>query len=391
MGIFDFGDNEKTRIVLDKIYSAYSCGEDIEPDYIEVINNAGYAYELESENFFLDGICDVLNKKFNNKVETSGEVLKILKNRYAEKNIELSDSLRRTLSNWLSGKRISTNRDDRKKLYDLCTALDMNVYETAEFFLKVVHTMPFNYKDRTDAVYFYCIHNGRDRETLLHLLKECENSEDLNLENINTQQIGLKIMEIHDDDEFLEFIKKYSFSEDMQLTTAKRHIVRLIEENFEIVRKTSRKSVKTVSGLLAEIYGYNIQAQYREGKGGISKGRFPKNFSESFPSDTEFSKIKNNKKVSYETVRKALVIMEFYNFYCEYINATKYPDTEEVHENFCDFISELNLLLTDSGFVQLYVRNSFDFLILYCACTQNPVDTFRELISEKYLELFDNL
>ena len=46
---------------------------------------------------------------------------------------------------------------------------------------------------------------------------------------------------------------------------------------------------------------------------------------------------------------------------------------------------ELQTVLAECGYVQLYWRNPFDWMIGYCAMSLNPLDTLRDLIEEYYL------
>jgi hypothetical protein len=52
---------------------------------------------------------------------------------------------------------------------------------------------------------------------------------------------------------------------------------------------------------------------------------------------------------------------------------------------FDEFVTETNTILADCGYVQLYWRNPFDWLIGYCAQSIAPLDTLREFIEEYYL------
>ena len=47
-----------------------------------------------------------------------------------------------------------------------------------------------------------------------------------------------------------------------------------------------------------------------------------------------------------------------------------------------DYIAEVNNYLSDSGLPPMYYGNPYDWLFLYCALSDRPLDTFRGLIAE---------
>ena len=47
-----------------------------------------------------------------------------------------------------------------------------------------------------------------------------------------------------------------------------------------------------------------------------------------------------------------------------------------------DYIAEMNAVLNECGFSELYMGNPFDWMFLYCTLEDNPLDTFRGLLAE---------
>ena len=62
-------------------------------------------------------------------------------------------------------------------------------------------------------------------------------------------------------------------------------------------------------------------------------------------------------------------------------------DTDEIVADLNDFYYETGLLLSQCGFEQMYARNPFDWLMLYCAKSNDPMDTFRELLMSRFTEM----
>jgi hypothetical protein len=259
----------------------------------------------------------------------------------------------------------------------------MDTNTTAEFFLKNFLIIPFNYKDKVDAVYFYCMRHRKGIETIKTMLDEADKFESLNCDTTHTEEIGRTIRDINDDNEFMKYLKTHCYDEEYQFQTARGMIINFIEENKKLA------GVNSNSDLLFEIYGYTSQSQYKDTHKGISKSNLPALFTESFPKDVEISKIVNDKEVTYEVLRKALIIMEFYNYYRSRENKAVDGDKKNlmIMDYLREFYDEVNGSMAECGFVQLYLRHPFDSLILFCAKSEDPIFTFKDLIDKRYLKV----
>ena len=98
------------------------------------------------------------------------------------------------------------------------------------------------------------------------------------------------------------------------------------------------------------------------------------------------SKIKNGQKVSYETMRKSLILLSFYSYYAQLFQNADYEDFCALEEDFTDFVCETNDLLKTCGYPSLYVRNPFDWLIMHCGSREYPLDEFRNALNRYYLD-----
>ena len=103
--------------------------------------------------------------------------------------------------------------------------------------------------------------------------------------------------------------------------------------------------------------------------------------------------------------------MKFYNFFCSsmftYMYGTDKPKVnqkpkntwddyreraiDEIEADLNDFYYETGLLLSQCGFEQMYARNPFDWLMLYCAKSNDPMDTFRELLMSRFINKVDDV
>lgn len=361
--------------------------------------------DIEDAKHFLTGVVDYLN---NNGSEletddTQGLVEEVFR-RYTEKAIPLTQSLRKTLRNWLSGIKPSQDQAYRHNCYNFCFALGMDLETAAEFLFKHFQIMPFNFKSRVDAVYFYCFLRKRDYATVAALLERVKTFAPVNDDAVFTSEIGRNILEIDDDEEFVRYLETQCFDQEHQSMTARKRALALIDENKEIIRNTIGEPDRKIpdSKLLAYISGYNNQVGCRDNKG-LSKGMLPTEFTKAFPNGTEISKIRKGDKVSDDSLRKLLILLNFFNYYGRQTLAEKRQEirawrllsepekqerVEDCREEFC---AETNTLLAECGYVQLYPRNLFDWHFLCCANSADPIGVLKALIKQLYSDVVSEI
>ena len=113
-------------------------------------------------------------------------------------------------------------------------------------------------------------------------------------------------------------------------------------------------------------------------KGTISvfkNSRLPKEIKNRFPEASSFS-VKNQ---TYESIRKMIILLFSYTFWFKIQHL-------KVDADFDDYKEELNALLFDCGFSELYYGNPYDWLFMYCALNERPLDVFRGALSEVLTE-----
>ena len=100
----------------------------------------------------------------------------------------------------------------------------------------------------------------------------------------------------------------------------------------------------------------------------------------SFPDRQGIELILRGKTVSYERVRKWLVLLTFYTFWArKAVNAGSYEAAAGDAER-C--IAHMNRVLVDAGYPELYVGNPYDWIFFYAMKSDEPLSTFRYIWSE---------
>lgn len=422
--------NEKTEMAINRILL-----EDPAAWEEELFENTDYALQLEGRNPVLEGVVErlhFLGCDFG-EMDTK-QIIRELNRRYKE--IGEEEGIPRSVKNWINGAALP-DPNNRQNLYNLCLALGMSVDDTRVFFLKNYMTIPFNYKNRIDLIYYWGIKHELSYPEICALIDEFHNKKDVITNKFeSTQMIGDYVAEIDDISIFREYLVNNSYGIERQYETASKEIERLkvkdasyaeIERSIKDELNKKRENEKgvildetkiirengtvNIRALLYVIYCYDNQNLYseRERHHSIAKCQaLPNAFRKNFPNDQEFSQIES-KKAKADVYRKTLIILNFYNFFCsnmfsfmydtdtptmdqeEYRSIYDYQERpkDEIKSDLMDFYDEMGVLLAKCGFEQMYARNPFDWLILYCANSTLPLDTFRELLASRFLEKED--
>ena len=223
--------------------------------------------------------------------------------------------------------------------------------------------------------------------------------------------IGDHLYEIETEDDLIHYLTVNRSGFAKQNQAAKKKVEDLIKSCQAVAPKEYAIScnaeeaicVGNEDELLNVIYGYSARAT-EDGekvfKKSINKSKLPALIKQNWPQRQQFYQIKNG-NASYDVLRRALLMLEFYDFYAKAIVAE--TETREKckktgkSENivivaeglFDEFTAEVNDVLVECGFAQLYWRNPFDWMIGYCAMAPNPLYTLRDLIEEYYLSNSD--
>ena len=365
------------------IYDVTCFGDPINPENAEdVASGISRAMELEAHPVFLEGVSTRLSQLGVACAADDNELmLTEIKRRYKE---ILGYSCPRTVQEWIKG--TTPGITNRKNNYDLCYALEMDFQETAVFFQKHYLTMPFNVKSSVDAVFMYALYHKKPYSAVTELLEKSKGFVSQENAHTSTSQIAAMIFEIDDDEKFLRYLSEHCYDKEQQFQLA-RSIINdeigilkagiLADGAVEIISPDRLNSL-TIDALL----GYRYQSR---DKGEVAV-KLPKRFTESLPNDVTLGKIIKGDSISYEVLRKTLMLLKFCNYYraaeAEDRKRSYEPDKYEVNNRLMDFYDELNNTLISCGFAQLYVRHPFDCLLLYCANSYDPILTLH-LLNER--------
>lgn len=386
--ILDISRGDITEEYFDKLF--FGAANFPEGEYENLSEAISFSLELDDRKVFLEGLVDRLNKLGVPCTIEDTEVIRKETTTRLKIRCGLSGDQTKNYRNWINGKS-APSIEKRRELYTLCYALEMNYIETAEFFVKSYLTIPYNYKDSTDAIFFYCLKNGRDYNTIVDMLNQADSFSSVP-ESQDTVSIGRQIIEIDDDAEFMQYLARHTYNKEQRFSTAKREIQRLVASiksrariplyrtksiNGTLEDEIEYEYIKSDSQLIEFLFGINYQRAIENKELLESVKSLPKRFLDNLPNDTTYGQLFETP--SYESIRKTLIILEFFDFYYE-----REIDENNVNSELDDFDIELNNTLTDCGLPNIYFRHPFDCLIYFCANSLDPIELFRELFSLKY-------
>ena len=103
----------------------------------------------------------------------------------------------------------------------------------------------------------------------------------------------------------------------------------------------------------------------------------PKEIKNNFPQVKSLS----DKVDSYEELRKAIILLFSYSFWRSATTLQGEYGSIAAADFFDFYIDQLNDLLIRANLPELYYGNPYDWMFLYCTYADNPLDSFRGIIS----------
>ena len=392
-----FEDGELTQLAEEQTYLF-----DYEDDDVYKYS-AKYIEEISANNFFVDYLKRYIgiNKdriNFCGDIESLDDIFSFLKSCYAKEGIKGDrgkgkDSYNPSLvKKWIYEGMIPS----RTEAHRLCFCLEMDIKTAEELLLKGCMMKPFNYKDIEEATYYYALNNNLRYSEALEIIAIIDNYEmvdNVSPEN-DTVNIRASIKNLVDKDEFIKYINMNKMGFAKQSRKAIGVLKQLIEESVIFAEWDREKywhehitskieSVNDLPTIMNVILGYEARAQeHKEDiyKIKIAKSKFPSLIRNNFPDVQTVNLLLKTDTPSVEALRKAIILFAFYNYFTELnINKIMY-DVNKYNE----FVNELDAILAECGYLELYWRNPYDWMFGYCAGANSPVEELRNLIQYFY-------
>ena len=334
---------------------------------------------LESQfRTFGDGLVDVMQEKAGCKIP---DPLQYLSSKAKDAGVPMSAIASiNTLKSWFSGgPRPKKGETSRKSIFAISFALRLDSCETANLFHKVYLDRAFDLRDPMEIVAYYCISRKLSWNRFSVLLNALPTSDGSD-HTVYTSVLESQIINIKDDVALLHFIEKHQHNLSKRNVSAKVCLDRLLqkantfaqnEANDYFAQDYFKGSDRTSRSFTYEVI-VGVSPSGEKGTMSVFKNAdLPREIKTRFPEAGSFSK----KDPTYEELRKMIILLYSYCFWYQMQHLNAEIDLD-------DYVSEVNAVLHECGFSDLYVGNPFDWLFLYCTLEKNPLDTFRGILAE---------
>ena len=325
----------------------------------------------------------------------------------ADHHVKISRS---TLNEWLSGGRdpsvSSSDEQTRENIYRLCAAFDLDMELTEELFEKVFFTRAFDLKAMKEFAFFFFarkdfkdgVEGCRWYQTGEKVWEDVSgmtraDTSDAEQPVRNTVLLADRT-EAMNEVEFLRFLSSHphTFVKENRFARARERIREYAgkawqmtpelasESGQRIGRGRSREADIPYEPLINNILGY-AQRSTVSAAGMISSLKsLPPQLIANFPTGQILRKICIGDVCSYDQIYKMFCLLLFYCYH------VKLPASMNREQRFKEFLRFANLSLEQEGCTELYPRQPYGGLLLFCAAQEDPIAALQEFIETAVAE-----
>ena len=384
-----------------------------EEDYIEELKKIIGKFRTFGEA--LDSF--ILEQGYSGETDDIYEKVKFI----SEKCNQADVPVPRNLKKWYTeNKRIERNSTVP---FQLCFAFQLNVEEVNDFLRRICLSRGLDCHSMEEIVYFFAFKHGlkySDAKNILSKVNLVKPDKIVASDLIYTDLIADEIEEIETEKELIDYLNDNAWKFVYNNATAYETIQTIWKcilgdkKNEGIAKKErkqlyipfdkeeeakekyeadkGRKERKRVCDSVWEIYlqilglaGNYVADFYKDRslKAILKDNELLHPLAEeAFPDRDGLNKILNGEHVSYERIRKVLILLVFYRFYAG--RAIKRNTYEVVDEDGDRCIDTINDNLISANYQGLYPGNPYDFLILMALRSKQPLCAFREYMHELF-------
>lgn len=320
-------------------------------------------------------------------------------------------------------------RIERKTAYQICFAFQLNVMETNDFFRRVCLQRGFDCHDVEEVIFFYAIGCQLSYEEAMRLIAKIPKANTVKInfadDILYTAFIVEELEKFQNGEELVHFIDEHmeqfgynnatacQYINQIWAEIASDHGLAANEKNRLYLKPEESESIESKQNIQGNhqskparkqnnVTGYadsrwEIYLQILGLSGAcVSSLQTDRSLKpvlksnkllhplaeESFPDRDGLNKILNGEHVSYERVRKILILLAFYKFWVR--AALKKGNYQAEGEESVRCRTQIDSFLIDAGYPELYAGNPFDWIILYAMINDFPLITFREYMRELF-------
>lgn len=306
---------------------------------------------------------------------------------------------------------------ERRTAFQICFAFHLTIEETEDFMRRICLIKGIDCHNMEELVYSFAIKNGlsySDAKEIIDsidLEKPCQKMAD---EPVYTELIQADVEDIQTKEQLIAYLNENAAVFCYNNATATQMIQTIwsdIAKSDGLVIRERRKLYMSFDDD-SERYNkahardsiWNILLQILGLLGSYSGNRYKDRSLKSILSDNELlhplaegafpdrdglNKVLLGRHVSYERIRKLLILLVFYRFWA--IKALAYNDYEAKTDDTKRCILTIDESLIDAGYPALYPGNPYDFIFLVALNSEYPLLDFREIMHEIYFSACDKI
>lgn len=360
-------------------------------DYLEELKKAAQLFR--SFDKALDSF--IVKQGYNGDLTNADEKVSFITDKLEKAGVPIQ---RRTIKKWYEEHKMI----ERKTAFGLCFAFDLQVDVVNDFLRRICLTRGFDCHSIEEVVYFFAFKNGLSYAETMEIIKQVEvvKPDKMAKEDIvYTDLIAEELETIDTAGELVSYLNENAHKFEYNNATAYEAIQTIwkdiSKENGIALREKKmlyipfdkdiddeqdkdtdkkRKARKRIDDSIWEIYLQilGLSGNYADS---IYKDRSIKTIlkdnellhplaEDSFPDRDGLNKILNGEHVSYERVRKILILLVFYRFWANKALGNQHYEAGYDDVERCIFTINDNLI--DAGYPLLYPGNPYDFIVLAC-------------------------
>ena len=311
----------------------------------------------------------------------------------------------REIHEWFAGHPVK-----RDTVFQICFAFGLDGGETDEFFRKIyTRERSFNCHQVQEAIYYFCLNNGLTWADALDIQSRVPlaGQNDSNHEVVYTGSIIAELNDLETKEELIDWLNSNIDKFVRSNVTAYETIRRLWELSAGpngLLLKEHEQALPSILDDAAtdrhsrprigaegtkpwDAYLAILQLDKKSVKAlGTDRSIKPileklhADAQDSFPDRQGIDRILRGEHVSYERVRKWLVLLSFYTYWAKKAVVKGNYEAETGEADRC--ITSMNQFLIDSGYPELYVGNPYDWIFFYAIKSDEPLFTFRYIWNE---------
>ncbi|HIU12898.1 MAG TPA: hypothetical protein IAD15_02335 [Candidatus Fimiplasma intestinipullorum] len=319
----------------------------------------------------------------------------------------------RNMKKWFTDQvRIKDRQKDRRTIFQLCFAFELDVQESEAFCQKVCLQRGFDCHMIEEAVFYYAIKHHLSYNEAMDIIHQVPKPDqqplDLKGDVLFTQTITKEIDRFQSSEELIAFFIDNLDQFGYNNATAYRTIHHLWDtiqgpqglankEREILFAQDKPKEAKKLStwDIYMQILGFYefdddhsplFAFQDRSLKPILKNNALLHPLAEDcFPDRQGLEHILRGAHKSNELVRKTMILLAFYVYWTKWClknrDATIITNAEDCQR--CYY--EMNHYLVEAGYPALYAGNPYDWIFLYAMQDDYPLDTFRYFMKELYV------